>query len=298
MRTARKTVIAVLGCFVLLIPLASGFAADVPDPRVAEIRSRLSQTKAGQVLLRCLEAHGLEAYFKARVINVRVLRPHEGNFKKLYRVSTYGRVMVRFSGQADASTYQKAYFGNRYFPITDESILARNGQVSVELGTQDGENFWTVRDGVRSYDPGALRLARRVSLLSHFFSNLPFKFAEPHANLEFKGEQTLEGVTYEKVRIHWGNGIGETPDDWFVLYVNKRTGIFEKLHYIATGRQDKGIFISDWTEPVRVAGILFPTRRTMYRSDINGNYGPQSEQQQLSELRVETALNLSEFAAP
>ena len=143
-----------------------------------------------------------------------------------------------------------------------------------------------------------LLLARRVSLLSHFFINLPFKFAEPHTNLEFKGEQTMEGVAYEKVRIHWGNGIGETLDDWFVLYVNKQTGSFEKLHYIATGRQDKGIFTSDGTKPVRVAGILFPTLRTMYRSDINGKYGPQSEQQQLSDLRVETTLNLSEFAAP
>ncbi len=37
MRTAKNTVIVALGCFVFLIPLASGFADDAPDPRVAEI---------------------------------------------------------------------------------------------------------------------------------------------------------------------------------------------------------------------------------------------------------------------
>ena len=283
------------GILLLLLCLLSetAFGQQQTNPAVTEVRTRLSRTPEGRILLRCLEAHGLEDYFRIETISVRVKagmgRPAFSQLVATRQVR--GRISVR----TDAALYENFYYSApRYFPLLHQELSGKNASVAVDLGF-DGEQYWAIQNGVRSEAPGALRLARRQVLVWHFWNNVPFKFGDPLANLEYKGEAEMGGATYQKLRVHWGNGIGETPDDWFVLYINKENGVLEKIHFTVSGRPDKPILMSDWSDPVRVEGVLFPTQRAMHRSDETAMYGELVELQQLEDIQFSTTLDISSF---
>ena len=67
-----------------------------------------------------------------------------------------------------------------------------------------------------------------------YFFGLPFLFADPGANTESLGLRELNGEKYNVVKITYGKGVGDTPDDDYLAYFDTETGQLRVLTYIVT----------------------------------------------------------------
>lgn len=93
----------------------------------------------------------------------------------------------------------------------------------------DGTDAWIT--------PGADAIplpARFYSSTPFYFFGLPFLFADPGANLESLGREELDGMEYNVVKVTYDKGVGDTPDDYYVAYINKDTGRLKLVRYIVT----------------------------------------------------------------
>ncbi len=70
-----------------------------------------------------------------------------------------------------------------------------------------------------------------------YFVGAPFKLSDPGVNLELKEEQmvlTEGGEAYDAAKMTFDAGVGDAPDDWYVVYKNPETGVMEGMAYIVT----------------------------------------------------------------
>lgn len=113
---------------------------------------------------------------------------------------------------------------------------------------------------------------RFYALTPFYFFGLPFLFADPGVNLESLGTKELNGKEYNVVKATYDAGIGDTPDDDYVAYIDKDTNLIEVLHYIVTYpplMQGKSIdelerhaaVYEEWQE---VDGLIVPKKISFY----------------------------------
>ncbi len=114
-----------------------------------------------------------------------------------------------------------------------------------------------------------------------YFFGMPFVFADPGAKQESLGKKSFRGQEYDAVRITFAKGTGDTPDDYYVAYINPATARLKLVYYIVTYpamRKDRpvsqlephAIVFEDW----QIAdGLLVPKTAPFYKwtgSDIEG----------------------------
>lgn len=67
-----------------------------------------------------------------------------------------------------------------------------------------------------------------------YFLSLPYKLRDPGTHLSDFGERELQGKVYETARLSFEAGVGDTPDDWYVVYREPETGLVRAMAYIVT----------------------------------------------------------------
>ena len=67
-----------------------------------------------------------------------------------------------------------------------------------------------------------------------YFFGMPFVFADPGAMTEQLGKKTFEGQEYDAVKVTFKKGTGDTPDDFYVTYVDPSTGRLKLVSYVVT----------------------------------------------------------------
>jgi hypothetical protein len=75
---------------------------------------------------------------------------------------------------------------------------------------------------------------RFYSSTPFYFFGLPFLFADPGAKIKSLGTKELNGTEYNVVEITYDPGVGDTPDDNYVAYIDKDTNQLKILNYIVT----------------------------------------------------------------
>lgn len=126
---------------------------------------------------------------------------------------------MEINGVAQLSDHQ-------LFDLNSRSALITNDTYTIGF---DGNEAW-ITPNIE-----ALGLPPRFYALTPFyFFGLPFFFADPGANLEPLGTKVLDGKEYDVVKITYDPGVGDSPDDDYVVYINKDTNQIEVLHYIVT----------------------------------------------------------------
>jgi hypothetical protein len=132
-------------------------------------------------------------------------------------------------------------------------------------GTQAWSESWNV-----PYPP------RFLALLNYHFLNLPWLASDPGVVLSEFGQRTLPGDTteYFSMKITYEPGTGDTPRDYYRLYVHPESHLLKAVDYIVTYKAilPEGVTESppntlvygDFTE---VNGLKVPTRYTIYQAD-------------------------------
>lgn len=112
-------------------------------------------------------------------------------------------------------------------------------------------------------------MARFHALTWPYFAAAPFKLADPGSHLEPLGERDLLGTPHEAARLTFDPGVGDSPDDWYVLYRDPATDRLAAMAYVVTyGRtaeeaeQEPHAIV--YGEFVDVEGVQVPTVWQLY----------------------------------
>ena len=124
-------------------------------------------------------------------------------------------------------------FGGR--PALAGTILFRTNLAASRIELEDGTV--AVFDGASAWvAPSSSKLERaRFHLLTWpYFAALPMKLRDPGTHLRALGKRSLRGKPYEASRLTFDPGVGDTPDDWYVLYRDPSSGRLAAAAYIVT----------------------------------------------------------------
>ena len=132
---------------------------------------------------------------------------------------------------------------------------------------QTGESFQIGYDGTDVWVSPSLDAyagnARFMNGLDFYFFAIPFVLADPGTHREYLGKVLINDEPYEAVKISYDDGVGASPDDYYIVHLDPETFQLKILLYTATFRSQtpsenyNARVYEDWKE---INGLLLPTR--------------------------------------
>ncbi len=121
--------------------------------------------------------------------------------------------------------------------------------------------------------------ARFHALTWPYFLLAPIKLRDPGARVAPLGERELRGTILETAKLSFDSGVGDTPDDWYVLYRSPESGRLAAMAYIVTfgtslEEAEKEPHAVTYDEYADVEGVPIPTQWTFWMwSEEQGIHG-------------------------
>lgn len=105
----------------------------------------------------------------------------------------------------------------------------------------DGQTAWV------SPSDASMSGARFDILTWPYFLAAPIKLDDPGTNHAFTGKSMVDGKVYDDtVKLTFDSGVGDAPDDWYIIYKNPETDYLDALAYIVSfGKDAEGIAKSE-----------------------------------------------------
>lgn len=94
-----------------------------------------------------------------------------------------------------------------------------------------------IYDGTKAWvSPASSTIeAARFHLLTWpYFLAAPMKTGDPGTHLELRGLKVLKRRMCKNAKLTFNPGVGDSPDDWYLLYANSRNGLLYGMVYIVT----------------------------------------------------------------
>ncbi len=159
------------------------------------------------------------------------------------------------------------------FPLSAQMQKPNTSTVDLQSRRNriDGEGFTVAYDGKKAWglpdDKAAGIPARFVTLGSFYFIGMPFVFGDPGIKLQELPREKFLGKEYRVVRATYDKGVGYTPDDDYLLYVDPESGRLKLINHTVTelGDAKKRVawLFDEWQE---VNGLVVPKKMTFYDS--------------------------------
>jgi hypothetical protein len=179
-------------------------AARDPAARAADAQARLSTSEAGRLILAAIDAHGgLATYYERGDLTFRFrYAPVEGRpaTDTLQRIDTWSSRAVHQLNDAPDTRF--GWTGEAAWVHPPDATLPTNPR------------FW--------------------ALTPYYFVGVPFVFADPGVALALDTPETFEGRTFARVRVTFAEGVGDAPDDYYVVLIDPETHRVGGVRYIVT----------------------------------------------------------------
>lgn len=90
-------------------------------------------------------------------------------------------------------------------------------------------------DGQNEYSSDSTYRGTRFALLtwSYFFA-APYKLGDPGSNIEILGTKNLNELEFDAGKLTFGEGVGDSPNDWYIAYKDKESSLLAAMAYIVT----------------------------------------------------------------
>lgn len=134
-------------------------------------------------------------------------------------------IQVTFGGNTvlDGVMYMEPWVGNTRFDLTNGTSI---------IYTRD--TVWINKDSANISRP------RFHALTWPYFLAAPYKLNDPGTILSLKENNPLkDGDSYQTAKLSFKSGTGDTPDDWYYLYKDKKTDMLKAMAYIVTYGKEK-----------------------------------------------------------
>ncbi|MCB9765748.1 MAG: hypothetical protein H6739_38595 [Alphaproteobacteria bacterium] len=186
------------------VDMAGPPPADAVAARLAETHARLAQSEAGQQLRRTLDAHGgLEPWLSA------------------------GTVTFTFDYRPLGKPERRMYTRNEVDLWSARARQIEQGG-DASLGW-DGEVAWIV-PWPEAF-PGD---ARFWALTPYYFTGMPWVVADPGTRLSLLEPVEVLGQRWTRLKVTYAAGTGDSPDDYYVLFIDPETDRMGALIYIVS----------------------------------------------------------------
>lgn len=172
-------------------------------------------------------------------------------------------------------------FGTLQFKVTSGDIpeahlidlMSRKVLITADTAYSigfDGKEVW-VSPALHSFSGGSPRFYH--SLVFYFFS-MPFVLADPGTVAVGLPDAELNGQKCNRVRVTFGETVGDSPNDQYILWFRKDNNQLYMLNYSATyfDPDNKGLNAVVYNEWREANGILVPTKWSYHRWD-DGSLG-------------------------
>jgi hypothetical protein len=124
----------------------------------------------------------------------------------------------------------------------------------------DGTDVWVVPDSLTNG-------ARFYHNLYFYFYAMPFVLGDPGIIYEDIDSRELFGMNLRGIKVSYGDGVGDSPKDNYILYYDDASKQMQALMYTVTFRSQEAsekfnlIKYDEWQD---VAGILMPKKLQWY----------------------------------
>ncbi len=241
--------------FPLCISCTSSGEKDYPkeswiQERVGETDERLNSSPAGQKVWKAMEAHGgLQQWYANGPLQFHF------NYQPL-------------DGNTPRNTIQ----------ISDNWSAKASHKMAVDTSRQfgwDGSVAWALPDASEiPFD------ARFWALTPYYFVGIPFVLGDEGVRLEALETDTLNGEQHDLIKVTFEDGVGDAPDDYYILYLNPDSGKVAAYRYVVSypayfpdgGHTPEKIMVLDGEQEVN--GIFFPEgyETFMWEDQQKGDY--------------------------
>ncbi|TBM99736.1 hypothetical protein EYD45_15070 [Hyunsoonleella flava] len=132
----------------------------------------------------------------------------------------------------------------------------------------DGENVWLKNKDTTQYKQNP----KFYYNLMFYFYAMPFVLADDGIIYQDAPSLEFEGETYPGIKISYEAGVGESPEDEYIIYYNPETHKMEWLGYTVTffskekSKEFHFIKYSNWQT---VNGLVLPETLTWYKYENN-----------------------------
>ena len=204
----------------------------------------------------------------------------------------YEREMTRY--EEDGRIIREKQFHRFVLPSAVRARLETVREGKTRVQGFDGTKEWVTEDGKLSSDPELLRGARRSAFGTQYMFCLPFKLTDAGARTEYLGVARLAGKAFDKVRVTYAPGTGETPEHIWTFYFHQTTHFLERVDWT----DGKSCSITEHKNYRKVDGLWWPTARSNYMSDAQGNKKRKFSDLVYHNIHFNNEFNSSLFAAP
>ena len=117
----------------------------------------------------------------------------------------------------------------------------------------------------------------RFDLLTwSYFFTAPYKLSDPGTNHQFLGSSFLGGAEYDANKLTFDQGTGDTPEDWYIVYKDKNSGLLAAMAYIVTSggatleEAEKDPHVITYEAYTDIGGIPFATQWNFWTWNESG----------------------------
>ena len=132
----------------------------------------------------------------------------------------------------------------------------------------DGNDVWLHKKDTIAYKG----IPKFYYNLMFYFYAMPFVFADDGIHYEAADSLVFEGKTYPSIKISYENGVGESPDDEYILYYDKDTHKMACLSYTVTffsKEKSKEFHFIKYGNWQTINGLLLPETLEWYNVENN-----------------------------
>jgi hypothetical protein len=138
-----------------------------------------------------------------------------------------------------------------------------SGKIKLDLG-KGLVVYFDGKDVFLTPSAADYKRARFDILTWQYFFCAPFKLRDNGVNIKADIDRLNDGRAYPTAKMTFGAGIGDSPNDWYILYRNAQTNQLDGMAYIVTfggkkadGQTPNAITYKEWTT---LDGVPFPAK--------------------------------------
>ncbi len=148
----------------------------------------------------------------------------------------------------------------------------------------DGENVW-----VYPASEDADRQRMRYNLMFYFYA-FPFVVGDPGVIYEVLDPIELDGKTYNQVKISYYDGVGDAPNDNYIICSDPETNQMQWLLYTATfgGEVEHEYSLIKYEGWQKFGGVMLPTSLQWYKYEDGVVGEPRGDARSFTNIQVST----------
>lgn len=178
-------------------------------------------------------------------------------------------------------------------------LTSRKVRIETEKYTLgfNGEKVWLEQDSTY-FQP---QRARFYHNLMFYFYAMPFVLGDDGITYTDVDPLEFKGVSYPGTKISFGAGVGDAPDDEYILYRDPKTNQMAWLAYTVTyGKNEKSDRFSfiKYDQWVDVNGVLLPSKLHWYKTENGVPTEMRNERSFIKPTATATVLDQSIFEKP